>query len=317
EMSAGTTTMRVVLWLIIKTINILWVPAYLMKLLKKSNVCPPIQDKILLLSATELADKIRKQEITSERVIRSYIARIQEVNPVINAVIEDRFVQAIEDAKYADKIITFGSLSVQELKEKHPLLGVPITVKGSIEVEGMKSTSGMVCRANVEATKDAVAVKHARDAGAIPMLTSNIPELCMNWESSNKLRGTTKNPHCTTKTPGGSSGGGGAIPTFHITFFFCFFLQASLLASACSVIGIGSDIAGSLRLPAHFCGVWGHKPSPGAISYVGHYPSCTNHEVWEASFTLGPMARYATDLKFLLGIIIEPKMKDVLKLNEP
>lgn len=84
---------------------------------------------------------------------------------------------------------------------------MPLTVKGSIDVARMKSTSGMVTRANVTAKSDAVSVKYAREAGAIPILTSNIPELCMNWESTNKLKGTTKNPHNTTRTPGGSSGG--------------------------------------------------------------------------------------------------------------
>ncbi|KAJ8971220.1 hypothetical protein NQ314_000822 [Rhamnusium bicolor] len=234
-------------------------------------------------------------QLTSESVVRAYISRIEEVNPILNAVIEDRFKQAIEDAKYADKLISFGNLSIEELKEKHPLL-----VKGSIEVADMKSTAGMLSRANVIAKTDAVPVKHAREAGAIPLVTTNIPELCLNWESSNKLQGTTKNPHNTTRTAGGSSGG-----------------EACLLASASSIIGLGSDIAGSLRLPAHFCGVWGHKPTPGAVSYVGHYPSCKNHEVWEAAFTLGPMARYATDLKFFLQIITEPSMKDKLMLEKP
>lgn len=153
-----------------------------------------------------------------------YIARIKEVNPVINAVIEDRFEEALEDARLVDQIISNRTVPIEEIKERQPLLGeynlnscsttlcdfslgVPLTVKGSIEVANMKSTSGVIARANIMAKEDAVAVKLARDAGAIPLLTSNIPELCMNWESSNKLVGTTKNPHDTTRTVGGSSGG--------------------------------------------------------------------------------------------------------------
>ncbi|XP_018568284.1 fatty-acid amide hydrolase 2 isoform X2 [Anoplophora glabripennis] len=299
-MSAGVATIRMVMWMAFKSLNILYIPIFIARKFKRSKICPPVKDEILLLPASELADKIRKQELSSEAVVKAYITRIEEVNPLINAVIEDRFKQAIEDAKYADKLISFGTLSTEELKEKHPLLGVPLTVKGSIEVAHMKITSGMLTRANITAKTDAVTVKYAREAGAIPILTSNIPELCMNWESGNKLKGTTKNPHNTTRTPGGSSGG-----------------EASLLASACSVIGIGSDVGGSLRLPAHFCGVWGHKPSPGVVSYIGHYPSCKNEEVWKAVFTLGPMARYATDLKLLLEVIVEPEMKDCLMLNEP
>ncbi|KAJ8921405.1 hypothetical protein NQ315_003021 [Exocentrus adspersus] len=318
KMSTGVVTIKIVTWMLLKSVNVLYIPLYITRLFKKSKICPAIRDEILLLPASELADKIRKQELTSEVVVKAYISRIEEVNPVINAVIEDRFKQAIEDAKYADKLVSFGTLSVEELKEKHPLLGknqfdtvliciqhlqlvgVPLTVKGSIEVAQMKSTSGMVTRANITAKNDAVTVKYAREAGAIPLLTSNIPELCMNWETSNKLKGTTRNPHNTTRTCGGSSGG-----------------EASLLASACSIIGIGSDIAGSLRLPAHFCGVWGHKPSPGAVSSIGHYPSCKSVEEWQASFTLGPMARYASDLKLLLEVIMEPEMRSTLLLKEP
>lgn len=93
--------------------------------------------------------------------------------------------------------------------------------------------------------------------------------------------------------------------------------QASLLATAGSLIGIGSDVAGSLRLPAHFCGVWGHKPTPGTVSSVGHYPSCKHEDVWKAAFTLGPMARYAGDLRLLLQIISEPNFRNELRLFEP
>lgn len=89
------------------------------------------------------------------------------------------------------------------------------------------------------------------------------------------------------------------------------------MATAGSVIGIGSDVAGSLRLPSHFCGVWGHKPTPGVVSFEGHYPSCKHKDVWRAAFTLGPMARYAADLKLLLGVISEPETKSLLRLEEP
>nr|CAI5868441.1 unnamed protein product [Callosobruchus analis] len=191
-------------------------------------------------------------------------------------------------------------MTAEEIEEKKPLLGVPLTVKGSIEVKGMKSTSGVVSRANVIAQEDAVIVRSARDAGAIPILTSNIPELCLNWESTNKLVGTTRNPHNTTRTVGGSSGG-----------------EAGLLATAASIIGVGSDIAGSLRLPAHFCGIWGHKPTPGVVPFIGHYPSCKNEDEWREVFTLGPMARYANDLKLLLKIISDPESSQRLKLDEP
>lgn len=92
--------------------------------------------------------------------------------------------------------------------------------------------------------------------------------------------------------------------------------QASLLASAGSVIGLGSDICGSLRLPAHFCGVWGHKPSPRTVSLAGHYPDCEDKEAWNSYFALGPMARYAVDLPVVLDAIVKPEYKEVLRLKE-
>ncbi|XP_056641153.1 fatty-acid amide hydrolase 2-B isoform X2 [Diorhabda sublineata] len=299
-MPPGIIAIRVLFWMAIKSINVLYIPVIIKRVFRKNKTCPPVSNEILLLSATELAEKIRNRNVSCESVVRAYINRIQQVNPIINAVIEDRFQAALEDAKRVDQFLASSQMDVKEIEENHPLLGVPISIKGSIEVAKMKSTSGMVTRANIIAEHDAVSVKNVREAGAIPLITSNIPELCMNWESTNKLVGTTKNPYDTSRTCGGSSGG-----------------EASLLATAGSLIGIGSDIAGSLRLPAHFCGVWGHKPTPGTVSSVGHYPSCKHEDIWKATFTLGPMARYAVDLKLLLRVIIEPNFKDELRLYEP
>ncbi|CAG9861148.1 unnamed protein product [Phyllotreta striolata] len=299
-MPPGIIALRVLFWMAIKSVNVLYLPVVIRRVFRKSRSCPTIKNEILLLSATELAEQIRNRKVSCESVVKAYITRIQEVNPVINAVIENRFQEALEDARKVDQLLSNSSTNIQEIKEKQPLLGVPISVKGSIEVAKMKSTSGMVTRANVIAEQDAVTVRYAREAGAIPLVTSNIPELCLNWESTNKLVGTTKNPHDTSRTCGGSSGG-----------------EASLLATAGSLIGIGSDVAGSLRLPAHFCGIWGHKPTPGTVSSVGHYPSCKHEDVWKAAFTLGPMARYASDLRLLLQVICEPNFRSKLRLFEP
>ncbi|RZC37654.1 fatty-acid amide hydrolase 2-B, partial [Asbolus verrucosus] len=227
-----------------------------------------------------------------------YISRITEVNPTINAVIENRFQNALAEAQQADDFVRSSGLSCEQLKEKHPLLGVPVTVKGSIAVAGMMHGAGRVDHTE-RAKIDATPVRYAKDAGAIPLLTSNVPELCMNWETTNKLIGTTANPYNNCRTPGGSSGG-----------------EASLIGCGASLIGIGSDIAGSLRLPAHCCGIWGHKPSPNVVSSVGHYPDCKNKQEWNEVFTVGPLARYAKDLKLLLSVIAEPNVKEELKLNE-
>lgn len=137
-------------------------------------------------------------------VVQAYIKRIEEVNPLINAVIENRFQEALKEAEKVNEILE--NFTEQELETKYPLLGVPITIKGSIAVKGMDHTSGMK-HSQRRAAEDAVSVKRVRDAGAIPLLVSNVPELCLNWETSNKLIGSTANPYDTRRTPGGSSGG--------------------------------------------------------------------------------------------------------------
>lgn len=232
-------------------------------------------------------------------VITAYINRVEAVNPYLNAVIHDRFEKALIEAEKADQFLLTSGLSVDDLKEKYPLLGVPVTVKGCIAVAGLQNTSGTVYRKEI-ADKDAVIVANLRKTGAIPLLTSNVPELCMNWETNNKLIGVTNNPYDTRRTPGGSSGG-----------------EAALISSGASIIGIGSDLAGSLRLPAHYCGIFSHKPTPCVVSSVGHYPICTDLENWTKLLTLGPMCRYGSDLKLTLESIMEPQYKTKLNLNEP
>lgn len=293
--------MRTTLYILHKALNIVYVPLFIYRLFEKSTKCTGVSDEILLIPANDLARKIRRKEISCETVIRTYISRIKEVNPLLNAVIDDRFTDAVEEARKVDRLVSSeGFLNDEEsIAKKYPLLGVPITVKGSIAVKGLKFTSGMVTRKEIIAEADAVTVELARKAGAIPLVVSNVPELCMNWETTNKLIGTTVNPYDSTRSCGGSSGG-----------------EASLIGSGASLIGIGSDIAGSLRLPAHYCGVYGHKPTPGVVSYEGHYPSCLNREKWESVFTLGPMARYAGDLRILLGVISNQDKQVQLGLNE-
>lgn len=148
-------------------------------------------------------------QVTSESVVKAYINRIKQVNPVINAMVADRFEEAVEDAKAIDKLIATNDLNIEELKTKYPLLGLPISVKESIAVKGLSHRAGCVtkCKGSPTAEFDADIVKLVREAGAIPLLVSNTPELCMNWETVNKVTGMTVNPYDTTKTPGGSSGG--------------------------------------------------------------------------------------------------------------
>lgn len=232
-------------------------------------------------------------------IINAYIERIKSVNPYLNAIINERFTDALNDARKIDELLTTSGIKLDELREKYPLLGVPITVKGSISVAGLPNTSGLVGRTSIE-PQDAVSLTYLRKAGAIPLLTSNVPELCLNWETSNKIIGTTNNPYNTNRTSGGSSGG-----------------EAALIASGASIVGLGSDVVGSLRLPSHFCGIFAHKPTPGLVSTHGHFPGCTDKEKWTNMFTIGPLVRYASDLKLILNVICEPETKKLIDLNKP
>lgn len=144
-------------------------------------------------------------QLSSEQVVREYIKRIRVVEPFLNAVIEDRFEDAINDAKKADKIIA-ETPSLIYLVQNYPLLGVPFTVKESIAVKGMSHVSGMVWRKGLKATCDAVVVEKMRAAGAIPLLVSTTPEYCLSWECHSLIHGRTHNPHDLGRTSGGSSG---------------------------------------------------------------------------------------------------------------
>ncbi|XP_025830744.1 fatty-acid amide hydrolase 2 isoform X2 [Agrilus planipennis] len=266
---------------------------------KRVERLPPINDDILLCTAKELAEKIRKRKVSSEAVIRAYIRRVKAVDPIINAVVEDRFEEALEEAKAVDKLIASETFTEKELQVRYPLLGLPLTVKESLAVKGCSNAAGQTIPERPKATSDAVVVEKCRNAGAIPILVSNTPELCLNWETFNKVTGRSKNPYDTRRTCGGSSGG-----------------EAALIASGASLIGLGSDICGSLRLPPLFCGIWGHKPSPHAISIDGHYPSCDDIGVWKRFFAVGPLTRYASDLPLMFRVLMNEEMNDHLRFEE-
>ncbi|XP_066251369.1 fatty-acid amide hydrolase 2-like [Euwallacea similis] len=300
ELPLHLRIIRATIYYLIKILNIIYIPVFIHRMFESRKRCPPLDDPLLRITATDLASAIRRREISCESVIKAYICRIKEVNRLLNAVIDDRFEEALEDARLVDKKLSDPKFIKDEDKiaRKFPLLGVPITIKGSLAVKGLRHTSGTINRKEHHAEIDAEAVAWAREAGAIPLLVSNVPELCMSWETTNKVIGTTKNPHDITRTCGGSSGG-----------------EASLLGAGASLLGLGSDLAGSLRLPAHYCGVWSHKPTPGVVSLDGHYPSCLHRDKWEAVFAVGPMTRYGSDLRTLLKIISVPEKREKLNLD--
>lgn len=244
---------------------------------------PPICDKILLMSATELADHIRKRKLTAEEVMKVYIKRVKEVNPLINACVDERFEEAVSDARSVDKIIRSGNMSEEQLATELPLLGVPFSCKEMIGVKGMSQTNGLLFYKDRKAPSDADVVTEYRKAGAIPYIVTNVPTLSMDWATSNLIFGRTKNPYDKRRTPGGSSGGEGAI-----------------LTSAGAVIGIGTDIGGSIRIPSAFCGIYGHKASRGIISNQKPWPNTNpNYDPFRST---GPMCRYVQDLRMLMRI---------------
>lgn len=251
-------------------------------------------DPLLLLSATELARRIRQREITSAQVVDAHIAHIERVNPVLNAVVRSRFPAAREDARAAD-----GRVATRRGSDPlPPFLGVPCTIKEAARLEGMPHSSGLLARRDVLATKDGTAAARLKAAGFIPMGVTNVSELCMWMESSNPVYGRTCNAYDSTRTCGGSSGGEGAI-----------------VGAGASPLGLGSDIGGSIRMPAFFNGVFGHKPTGGLVPGTGQYPEA--HGPALRYLTHGPLARRAEDLMPFLRVVAGPDGEDTGCLDIP
>ncbi|CAI5669222.1 unnamed protein product [Oreochromis niloticus] len=167
---------------------------------------PPVRNPLLLMSATQLAKKIRRKEVSSVEVVQAYIDRIQEVNPFVNAVVKDRFAAALQEAAQVDKLIEEETGGEEVLEDRLPLLGVPLSVKESYALQGMPFTTGLVSRRGIVATVDAPPVALLKRAGAIPLGVTNTSELCMWYESHNHIYGITNNPYDLERIPGGSSG---------------------------------------------------------------------------------------------------------------
>ncbi|XP_062916673.1 fatty-acid amide hydrolase 2-like isoform X2 [Mobula hypostoma] len=263
---------------------------------KKPRTVPPAVHPLLLLSGVESARRIRRREVKCVDVIQVYINRIKDVNPIVNALVADRFSAALKEAQQVDERLAKGNEDEKSLEESVPYLGVPFTVKEAFALEGSPNSCGLVCRKNVISSADAVVVDALRRAGAIPLGVTNCSELCMWYESSNNLYGTTRNPYNLDCIAGGSSGGEGCI-----------------IAAAGSVMGVGSDIGGSIRMPAFFNGIYGHKPTAGLVPNDGQFPDVTGLRT--KFLCSGPMCRYAEDLILMLKLMAGPKISK-LKLDE-
>lgn len=244
-------------------------------------------EKWLSLSALELAKMIRSRKVSSETVVKAHIEQIKNVNKRLNAVVQDRFDEALREARKADHLL--GQRG--QKNNLPPLFGVPCTIKESFSLKGMPNTAGLVSKKGKLSRSDAVVVSRLKKAGAIPLGVTNVSELCMWIESNNHVYGRSNNPYNPYRIVGGSSGGEGAI-----------------VGAGGSPFGLASDIAGSIRLPAFFNGVFGHKPTGGMVPTTGHFPVPTeNAKVFSA---MGPIARRAEDLMPLLKIIAGPDGKD-------
>jgi amidase len=233
-------------------------------------------------SAEALTAALRAGDVSSVELTDEAIARIERDDKAVNAICVPDFERARAAARWADEVRAGG--------EDRPLLGVPVTVKESYDIAGLPTTWGMPQYANQLPAEDAVAVSRLKAAGAVILGKTNVPVMLQDWQSYNELYGTTNNPWDHGRTPGGSSGG-----------------SAAALASGFGALSIGSDLAGSLRNPAHFCGVYAHKPTFGLVATRGMVPPPAPALPVEGDLAVcGPMARTARDLTLLLDVMAGP-----------
>jgi Asp-tRNA(Asn)/Glu-tRNA(Gln) amidotransferase A subunit family amidase len=246
---------------------------------------------LTFLPAVTMAEQIRKKKLSPVELVEAHLAQIEKLNPRLNA-----FVQV--DAERARRAAHDAEIAVMQEEALGLLHGIPISIKSSLEVAGMRCEAGTRLRAGLVATQDAPLVTRLKNAGAIVLGVTNTPELLMAWETDNLLYGRTNSPWDLERTPGGSSGG-----------------EAAAIAAGMSAGGVGSDGGGSIRVPAHFSGICGLKPTPGRIPTTGHFP------VSAGPFALigvvGPMARTVADLKVLFEVMQGPDIGDTCAAPVP
>lgn len=237
-----------------------------------------LSEELTSIPATELAKLIRSRAVSSTEVVEAYLRRIDQVNPALNAIVTIA-PDAIDRARAAEADVTHG-------RDVGPLHGVPLTVKDTIDTQGLRTTSGSRLLANHVPERDATVVARLKSAGAIILGKTNTPEMAAYYETDNPVFGHANNPHNPLMTPGGSSGG-----------------EAAAIAACLSPAGIGSDLAGSIRLPASFCGIAGLKPTLGRVPVEGHTPAVIGSLSLGA--TIGPMARTVADVGLLFEVIAD------------
>jgi Asp-tRNA(Asn)/Glu-tRNA(Gln) amidotransferase A subunit family amidase len=244
-----------------------------------------------ILPAVTMADQIREKKISPIELVDAHLAKIERLNPTLNAYVQVESERVRREARAAEDAAMKGT-------SLGPLHGVPISIKSSIEVAGLRCESGTRLRAGFVAKRDAPLVARLRNAGAIVLGVTNTPEILMAWETDNLLYGRTNNPWALERTAGGSSGG-----------------EAAAIATGMSAGGVGSDGGGSIRVPAHFCGICGLKPTPGRIPSTGHFPPSGGP--FALIGVVGPMARTVADLRVLFDVMQGPDDGDTCAAPVP
>jgi amidase len=249
--------------------------------------------EIWQLSATELAHRIARRDLSSAEVVDAHLSRIDAVNPGLNAVVRVLADEARAGAALADRKLASG-------EKVGPLHGVPFTVKENIDMAGLPTTWGVPALAQAVAPADAPVVERMRAAGAIPIGRTNLPDMALRLHTLSSLHGLTRNPWHPGRTAGGSSGG-----------------EAAALASGKSPIGLGNDIGGSLRNPANACGIASIRPSAGRVPDAGYVPAEDRLLAAQLMNVQGPMARRVADVRLGLRILIGAHPRDPLSIDAP
>jgi amidase len=235
-------------------------------------------------SAKGWLSRLSAGELSARELAEHYLERIEQADERLDAVVSISPSAVLAAADEAD--------SARRAGDSRPLLGLPVTIKDSIDVAGMRCTGGSLARHGFVPERDATVVARLRDAGAIVLAKTNVPEYSSSYETDNVVHGRTNHPLDPRRTPGGSSGG-----------------EAALAGADASPLGIGTDGGGSLRVPAHYCGVVGLRPTVGRVPDTGTWPS-TRASGYQDLFCVGPIARFVEDVALVLPIIAGPDGMD-------
>src|ERR1700738_3003192 len=241
-------------------------------------------------SIAELRESVQTKNLSPVEVVAAHLERADALQPKLNAFVHLDAEAARAQACRAEETVRLGGAL-------GPLFGVPITLKSCIDVAGWPSPAGSLLRRDYVAQADATLAARLRAAGAILLGNTNTPEFLMAYETDNLISGKTSNPWDLSRSAGGSSG------------------EAAAIASGCSAGGVGSDGGGSIRVPAHFCGICGLKPTPGRIPATGHFPAGIGAFAWIG--VVGPMARTTADVRVLFEVMTGPDPGDALSAAVP